>query len=65
MKINIKQLQILMANRIITINELAEKTKISRVHIGRFLSGKNTTKPATVGKIAKALNVKVEDLIEA
>lgn len=64
MKINKTKLTLAMANACVSINDIAKKSKVSRVSIGRFLSGKTEPKPATIGKIAKALNVKVEDLIE-
>lgn len=65
MKINISRLNLAMANACMSINDLAEKSEVSRVSIGRFLNGKTEPKPVTVGKLAKALNVKVEYLIES
>lgn len=65
MKINRTKLTLAMANACMSINDLAKKSKVSRVSIGRFLNGKTEPKPATVGKLAKALNVKVENLIES
>jgi len=64
MKINKNRLNLAMANACMSINDLAEKSEISRISIGRFISGKTEPKPVTVGKLAKALNVKVEYLIE-
>jgi len=64
MKLNKDKLHLAMANACLTIGELAEQSKVSRVALTRFSTGKGNPKPATIGKIAKALNVKVEDLIE-
>lgn len=64
MKLNIDKFNLEMANACISINDLAEKADVSRISIGRFISGKTEPRPATVGKIAKALGCKVEDLIE-
>ena len=64
LKLNNRKLQILMAKRILTVNELASKTGFSRIHIGRLISGKSAGKPASIGKIAAALDVDVTDIIE-
>lgn len=63
MKININKLLLAMANSCITIGELSNKSGVSRTALNNFTSGKGNPKPATIGKIAKALNVNVEDLI--
>jgi transcriptional regulator with XRE-family HTH domain len=64
MKLSPNKLLLAMANACITITELAEKSNVSRVALTRFTTGKSNPKPVTIGKIAKALNIKVEDLIE-
>lgn len=64
MKLDSQKLLIGMANACITITELAEKSNVSRPALTRFASGKSNPKPSTIGKIAKALGVKAEDLIE-
>lgn len=64
MKLNGMQLEIVMANRCMTINDLSQKSNVSRVALTRFISGKCNPKPATIGKIAKALGVTVQELIE-
>ena len=53
-----------MANACITIGELAEKSGVSRPALTKFTTGKSNPKPATLGKLAKALGVKPEELIE-
>lgn len=64
MKLDNRKLQLAMAKECITVSELAEKSKVSRVALTRFTTGKSNPKPVTIGKIAKALNVSVESLIE-
>lgn len=64
MKLNANKLILAMANACITIGELADKSRVSRTAINKFTTGKGNPKPATIGKLAKALNVSVEDLIE-
>lgn len=53
-----------MANKCMTISELSIQSNVSRVTLTKFTTGKSNLRPATIGKIAKALNVKVEDIIE-
>lgn len=64
MKIAKFNLELAMANACMTINDLSKKSNVSRVTLTRFISGRCNPKPATLGKIAKALNVKVEELID-
>lgn len=64
MKINSDKLMLAMANACVTISELSIRSNISRPTLTKFTTGKSNPRPITVGKIAKALNVKVEDLIE-
>ena len=64
MKLNTYKLQLAMANACMTVSELADQSNISRVALTRFTTGKSNPKPATIGKIAKALTVSVENLIE-
>lgn len=63
MKINSTKLDVAMANACITTNELSKKTNLNYSTLTRIKSGSHAN-PATVGKIAKALNVRVEELIE-
>lgn len=64
MKLDTQKLLLGMANACMTITELAEKANVSRPALTRLATGKSNPKPATLGKIARALGVKVEDLIE-
>lgn len=64
MKINRQKLQLAMANACLNMDDLAALAEVSRVSISKYLSGLRNPKPKTIGKIAKALNVPVENLID-
>jgi transcriptional regulator with XRE-family HTH domain len=64
MKLNTRQLQIRMAEKVMTTKDLASKSGLSRFFIGDCLKGNTNPKPATVGKIARALDVPIQELIE-
>ena len=64
MKIDRQKFEISVANACMNFSELSKKSGISQFTISRIKSGAETT-PATVGKIAKALNVNVKELIES
>ncbi len=63
MKINNSKLELAMANACINTNELSQKSSINCSTLTRIKNGKQV-QPATVGKIAQALNVPIEDLID-
>lgn len=64
MEINLYKFKLAIANALITTTDLAEKAAVSRCVISNIINGKKATvKPVTLGKLAKALEVKVEDLI--
>lgn len=64
MKIDKQKLQIAMANACMNNRDLANSAKISRISISAYFSGKRKPSWKTIGKIAKALNVPVTDIIE-
>lgn len=63
MKINNQKLEIAMANLCMDRMQLAEMTGLKYTTIRRATQ-REGTKPSTIGKIAKALNVSVVDIIE-
>jgi DNA-binding Xre family transcriptional regulator len=63
MKINKKKYLILLAKKCMTVTELARLSGVSTVTLGKLRNG-SVGKPETIGKIAKALEVDVTDLIE-
>ena len=58
-----KKLEMAMANACLNTRELCKKINMKYQQFYRVANGHNCT-PATIGKIAKALNVPVETLIE-
>lgn len=64
MKINIEKLEIALANACLTTGQLSKKTELNYSTISRIKLGMQAH-PATVGKIAKALNCAVQELIES
>lgn len=63
MKVSKKKVEIALATNCMNPYELCKKAEIQQQTYRRMISD-GDCKPATVGKIAKALNVKVEDLVE-
>ena len=63
MKIDKKKFDIAFANAACTLKEFANKSGIAEVTICRIIKGKQKARLSTIGKLAKALNVKVEEII--
>ena len=63
MKISKKRLKLGMATACLNPYDLCKKAEIRYQTYQRIMGGKDA-KPATIGKIARALNVPVENLIE-
>jgi DNA-binding Xre family transcriptional regulator len=64
MKIDEKKLNLAMAENCFSTEQLSQIAGVSSVTITRIKNGSQKARPATIGKLAKALNVKVEELIE-
>lgn len=65
MKISVLNFNTKMADNLFDIGILMEKSKVSRNTISRIKNGKTTeVRPSTIGKLAKALGCRVEDLLE-
>ena len=64
MKIDNKKLDLLMAEKCLTSEKLSKITGVSQVTIARMKNGTQKPRPITIGKIAKALEIKPEELIE-
>lgn len=62
-KLNRTKIEIAMASACINSMELCEKAEMNYMTF-RSASHGNECKPATAGKIARALNVTVSDLLE-
>lgn len=52
-----------MSNKVMTITQLHHASGVGKNTISRILNNHTKTRPTTAGKLAKALGVKVEDLI--
>ena len=63
MKVNRKKLQLAMANACLNSEDLAVKAEMPRPTLNNAIT-ERSVRPATVGKIAKALGVPVEQIIE-
>ncbi len=63
MIVNKKKLEVAMATACMNPYDLCNAAKVNYQTYQRITSGKDA-KPATVGKIAKALNTPVENLLE-
>lgn len=63
MKISAIKMDKLLIKNVMSIQELSANSKVSKVTISRMRSGKQEARTQTLGKICKALNCKVEDLI--
>lgn len=64
MKIDCLKLELAMARACMTGRALQELAAISDVTLGRIRSGVQEPRPATAGRIAKALGVDIADLIK-
>lgn len=63
MKVNKDKVILARAQAAMTVKELSEASTVAASTICKIEKGYIEPYPGTVGKIAKALNVKVEDLI--
>lgn len=58
------KLELAMADNCMNYTELAQKAELSRMTIQKLLYTNRTPRPTTIGKLAKALNVKTSDIID-
>lgn len=64
MKIDKMKMDVAMANKGYSAKELSERCGVSQITIARLKKGVQGARTQTIGKIAKALNVPVESLID-
>lgn len=62
-ELDIKKLSIAQANACLSVNELAEKSGVTRTCISSLIHKKRNATPKTIGLLAKALNVSVAEII--
>lgn len=63
MKLNVTRYKILLAERCLTVKELAKQSGVTTMTLNKLKNGKCAL-PSTIGKIARALNVPVSELIK-
>lgn len=64
MKVSKQKLETLMAQNCLSVLELANKSQVSKSVLFKIGKINSNLRPVTVGKIAKALNCDVTELIE-
>lgn len=64
MEINVGKLKSLIYNNGLTYTQLSKNSGVSRASINRIVNNDFKARPSTVGKLAKALGCKVEDLLQ-
>jgi transcriptional regulator with XRE-family HTH domain len=64
MEVDMAKLRELRRRRVLTLEELAEKAGVGRNTIWRLEHGVMGAQPRTIRKIAKALNVEPEELVQ-
>lgn len=62
MKADIKRLKIYMANACMNTEDLRKKAQMPRPTVNNVISGRSV-RPATIGRIAKALGVDVKEIL--
>lgn len=63
MKVDSKKMQLAMARSCLTTTEIAVAAEMPLVTVKKVTSGK-AVKPATIGKVAKALGIDVIEILE-
>lgn len=63
MKANVISIKIAMANNCIEVCDLQKKAEMPRPTLNKVLSGRSV-RPATLGKVAKALGIDVREIME-
>ena len=63
-KINSNNLNLALAKSCISLKTLSEISNVNKVTLTRIIKGVQEPRPQTIGKIAKALNVDVTELID-
>lgn len=63
MKVNRKKLELAMARACMSTGDLVKKSAMPRPTVNNVIRGRDV-RPATIGKIARALDVDVTDILE-
>lgn len=57
MKINVEEIKWLMIEQCLSLNKLAQNSRVSKATISRILNRNANPRPDTLGKISKVLKV--------
>lgn len=63
MKVNRKKLELALARACMSTGDLVKKSAMPRPTVNNVITGRDV-RPATIGKIARALDVDVTDILE-
>ncbi|HEY5576414.1 MAG TPA: helix-turn-helix transcriptional regulator [Clostridiaceae bacterium] len=63
LEVDYQKLLIALAKAGMTASDLNEKSGVGRNTISRIINHEGSVRPAIVGKLAKVLNIAVEDLL--
>lgn len=64
MELNLKKLKVAQAKACLSVSDLSEITGLGRVTVSKVLNGKVKANIKTIGLIAKALKIDVEEIID-
>ncbi|WP_196008169.1 helix-turn-helix domain-containing protein [Clostridium tyrobutyricum] len=64
LEVNQNKFLLALAKAEMTTTDLENKSKVGRTTISKIMNGSTKIKPAIVGKLAKALNVDVEQIVD-
>ena len=63
MNIDVNKLRMAQANECLSVNELVKKTGLGRTTVSKIINGCAKSTAKSIGLVAKALNVQVNDLL--
>lgn len=63
-KLNLKALNLSMIKKGLSINQLSKESGVGKATISRLTREKVVSRPSTIFKIAKALDIDVEEILE-
>ncbi|MFL0198296.1 helix-turn-helix domain-containing protein [Clostridium sp. WILCCON 0269] len=64
LNLNVKKLLLLQAKACLSTNELAKESTLPRTTITNITHGRRKATPKTIGLLAKALNVEIEQIVD-
>jgi transcriptional regulator with XRE-family HTH domain len=64
MNLNLKKLKIAQARACLSINDLSNKSGLGKATISKIINGVSNPSARSVGLLAKALNIDVEQIID-